>query len=53
MKAKITKYLLGELSESSRAMPEQKSHLESANNQWMEESKEEQVDDLCVIGIRV
>jgi serine phosphatase RsbU (regulator of sigma subunit) len=41
------------LSLEDQAMEKQKKVLEKTLTDWMDEGKEEQIDDVCVIGVRL
>ena len=37
----------------SKSMEEQKSNLSSTFSSWIDQGEDEQVDDVCVIGMRI
>ena len=41
------------LKNASLDMPQQKNHLEAAIDEWMAETKEKQLDDMMIIGLKV
>ena len=41
------------LENSSKPMEEQESILTNTLESWIEEGKDEQIDDVCIIGVKI